>query len=266
MYKYIVFDLDETLGHFTELGIFYDSLSSMLKNNLNQNTFNNLCDIFPKVFRPGIFSILSYLIRKKSKEPNIKIVIYTNNQGPKSWTYMIKNYIEYKLKNNNIFDKIICAYKINNHQVEMCRTTHNKTVDDLMRCTNAPINSKFVFLDDQYHKEMINDMVSYINVKSYNYQISFKKMVDIFLNSNLGKHLLKQEKLCKKQFKINIINKLNKYNFHVIEKSKEEYKVDKVVTKKMMVHLQDFFESASNKSKTKKNKFYNLHNKTKKKF
>ena len=30
-YKYVVFDLDETLGYFTELGIFWDSLKSVLK-------------------------------------------------------------------------------------------------------------------------------------------------------------------------------------------------------------------------------------------
>ena len=32
-YKYVVFDLDETLGYFTELGIFWDSLKSVLKKN-----------------------------------------------------------------------------------------------------------------------------------------------------------------------------------------------------------------------------------------
>ena len=35
-YKYVVFDLDETLGYFTELGIFWDSLKSVLKKNLTQ--------------------------------------------------------------------------------------------------------------------------------------------------------------------------------------------------------------------------------------
>ena len=37
-HKYAVFDLDETLGYFTELGIFWDSLKTVLKKN-NTITF-----------------------------------------------------------------------------------------------------------------------------------------------------------------------------------------------------------------------------------
>ena len=46
VYKYVVFDLDETLGYFTELGIFWDSLKSVLKKNLNQIEFNKICDLY----------------------------------------------------------------------------------------------------------------------------------------------------------------------------------------------------------------------------
>ena len=38
-------------------------------------------------------------------------MIYTNNQGPKEWTQMIKHYIETRLE-YNLFDKIIGAFKI----------------------------------------------------------------------------------------------------------------------------------------------------------
>ena len=61
-YKYVVFDLDETLGYFTELGIFWDSLKSVLKN-LNQNEFNKFV-IYIKNFRPGIFSIITFLLKR----------------------------------------------------------------------------------------------------------------------------------------------------------------------------------------------------------
>ena len=42
----------------------------------------------------------------------LKVMIYTNNNGPKSWTYDIKHYIEKKL-NYKLFDKIITAWKVN---------------------------------------------------------------------------------------------------------------------------------------------------------
>ena len=89
MYKYAVFDLDETLGYFTQLGIFWDSLLIVCDKKLSQSVFNQLCDLFPRVFRPGIFSILSYLKHMKHNNHINKIIIYTNNQGPKKWTKMI---------------------------------------------------------------------------------------------------------------------------------------------------------------------------------
>ena len=38
-FKFAVFDLDETLGHFTELGIFWDSLKQVFKKKINTTTF-----------------------------------------------------------------------------------------------------------------------------------------------------------------------------------------------------------------------------------
>merc|ERR1712010_124574 len=125
--KFAVFDLDETLGHFTELGIFWDSLKQVFKKKLTQQHFNKLCGLFPEFFRPGIFSILSFLIHKKSQSKKVKLIIYTNNQAPKEWTLKIKTYIEYKLNQKHIFDQIICAFKVRGERIEMCRTTHSKT-------------------------------------------------------------------------------------------------------------------------------------------
>jgi len=258
MYKYAVFDLDETLGHFTELGIFWDSLSAILKSTkLTQKHFNDICTMFPNFFRPGIFTIMSYLVRIKSKNPNIKIVIYTNNQAPKKWTYMIKQYIEDRLNNKHIFDKIICAFKVNGKRIEMCRTTHNKTVKDLVRCTKAPKNSRFVFLDDQYHEKMKNEVVSYINVKPYNYHMSYTKMINHFVASDLGKQLLNLNNINHNDFKIIMMRELRRYNFSVVEKSDSELTIDKIVTKKMMIHLQNFFGKKPKHNKTKKRRNYN---------
>ena len=43
----------------------------------------------------------------------IKVIIYTNNIGPKSWVFNIKKYIENKIQ-GKLFDKIIPAWKVNN--------------------------------------------------------------------------------------------------------------------------------------------------------
>ena len=68
--KIVVFDLDETLGYFTELGIFYDCLKKYInsENNiikLSQTEFNDILDLFPEFVRPNIINILTYLKRKK---------------------------------------------------------------------------------------------------------------------------------------------------------------------------------------------------------
>ena len=65
--KIVVFDLDETLGYFVELGIFWDCLDYFLKeetiNEINtiiskQDYFNEILDLFPEFIRPNIVSIL----------------------------------------------------------------------------------------------------------------------------------------------------------------------------------------------------------------
>ena len=96
--KVVVFDLDETLGYFFELGIFWELLINYFSKNkinkieLSQDSFNELLNLFPEFLRPNIFSILNYLKYKKTKNECSHVMIYTNNQGPKQWvnTFMKK--------------------------------------------------------------------------------------------------------------------------------------------------------------------------------
>ena len=111
--KYIVvFDLDETLGHFTELGVFCDVIQNYNKNKLTFNEFYKIMELFPEFLRPNILQILSYLKTKKQRKECYKVIIYTNNQGPKEWAQFIRKYFETKL-NYKLFDQLIAAYKIN---------------------------------------------------------------------------------------------------------------------------------------------------------
>ena len=94
----VVFDLDETLGHFVQLGIFCDVLEEYYKRKLSSNEFYEVMDIFPEFIRPNILKILAYLKIKKQKGECNKVIIYTNNQGPKEWAQKIQKYFEKKNK------------------------------------------------------------------------------------------------------------------------------------------------------------------------
>ena len=165
-YKIVVFDLDETLGYFTEFGIFCDCLNYYFKNNeYSEKNFNELLNLFPEFLRPKILSILQYLKQKKKENKCYKIMIYTNNQGDKSWAINIKNYFDKEL-NYKLFDQIIAAFKVRGEQIEMGRTSHDKTINDFISCTKLPENIEICFIDDVYHSGMSDDKVYYINCKT----------------------------------------------------------------------------------------------------
>lgn len=240
--KIVVFDLDETLGYFVEFGIFWDSLSLYLSKYLNkeltQLDFEELLDLYPEFLRPNIINILTYLKNKKISKCCQKLMIYTNNQGPRKWCDHIMKYFESKLQ-FRLFDQIISAFKINGKQIEICRTTNNKTYTDFIRCTKLPSNAEICYLDDTYYPEMINDNVYYINIKPYTYDLDFNEIYKRFLNSNIGKSLIEQDKtdLFLKFMKKNI----KMYHFDVVEKNKDDYVIDGILSKRILHHLQDFF-------------------------
>lgn len=250
--KIVVFDLDETLGYFTELGIFWDCLKNYIKikNNdihLSQSDFNDILDLFPEFIRPNIINILTYLKNKKTSKFCHKIMIYTNNQGPKEWAHNIMSYFENKIK-YKLFDRIIAAFKVNGKHVEICRTTHDKTHNDFIKCTKLPLNAEICFLDDTIHSEMIKDNIYYINLKPYYYDLNFNEMIIKFKNSDCGKTLITNGH----DFEIIMNNEFKKYNYTCLEKNEKEYEIDKILGKQIMNHLHIFF-SKSIKNKTRKN-------------
>ena len=50
IHNYVIFDLDETLGHFPQLGIIVDTIEQMTGHSMTQTTFNQLCDLFIDLF------------------------------------------------------------------------------------------------------------------------------------------------------------------------------------------------------------------------
>ena len=56
------------------------------------------------------------------------------------------NSLNYQDERYKIFDKIIAAYKVRNKIVEKCRTTHQKTISDFLKCTKLSVNDKDYWL------------------------------------------------------------------------------------------------------------------------
>ena len=70
----IVFDLDETIGHFSQLYNFWNLLSIYLNKELEQKYFNNLIDLFPLFLRPNILSLMKNIKDKKTDDILEKLV------------------------------------------------------------------------------------------------------------------------------------------------------------------------------------------------
>ena len=263
--KIVVFDLDETLGYFMELGMFWDALKGYIKNEkqknkiiIDQELFNNVLNLYPEFLRPNIIGILNYLKKKKQNNHCDKLMIYTNNQGPVEWAKYIINYFNKKI-NYEIFDQIIAAFKVQGKRVELCRTTHMKTHSDLIKCTKLPEDTEICFLDDVFYPDMTNDKIYYINVKPYIYDLEFEEMITRCLNSGiLGSDVEPVS------FKTYIMNFIKKYHYTYVGKKHIDKNIDNILSKKILQHLHIFFKNKQHTynilNKTKRNK--SIHNKT----
>ena len=128
-----------------EISIFLHGLQLIIgRSRIPDKYIFKLLDIWPKFLRAGIMEIFEIIKAEKKNNKCVKAVIYTNNMGPRSWTLLIKRYIEKKLR-YKLFDKVITAYRpreLTNH-----RTTHSKTYSDLIKSTGYGKDAKFLFLD-----------------------------------------------------------------------------------------------------------------------
>lgn len=246
--KILVFDMDETLGHFVELSMFLDALNDFYNKKVENIHFFKILDLFPEFIRPNMVKILKYINNKRHRKHCNKIIIYTNNQGQKSWAELIASYFEYRVSVSNkhiskkLFDTIIAAYKIGGKQIEADRTTHDKTVPDLIRCSNIDENTKICFLDDQYHPLMEDKNVYYINCKPYVYNLSFEEMAERYFNK-FSEMVIIEKSIFVKQIK----TFMNMYKFTVVPKQLDDYNIDKFVSRDMFRHIRLFLSKSNNK-------------------
>ena len=279
--KVVVFDVDETLGHFGQFGLFFDTLSEFYNNpNILYTNFNELIDLYPEVFRPNIVRILDYIRKKKQSGSCSKVMIYTNNQGPAKWVPHIRGYLEKKLEDygnhtttltqhhKQFFDRIIGGFKIANIMVNSDqpeRTTADKTIDDFLRCSRLSSNVEICFLDDLTHPKMVNEKVYYIKLQSYHSYIPFEQFITRFLNSKLyEQHFAglstrvtksltapsssNNNQIQKQMTAIEMNNvlvkfiKLSKYDAKKEHIRVNPREIDEIISKYILFHLQQFFK------------------------
>jgi len=249
--RVIAFDLDETLGSFTDLEILWSALQHFTQEYTPIN-FNQLLDLYPEFLRYGIIHILEFLLQKKKMGHCKQIYIYTNNQCNPPWVDFISEYFTYKLnEKTNIFDKIIRAFKIGKERIDLDRTSHSKTYSDFIRCTLLPETTEICFIDNVEYTSMEKDRVYYIQPYSYYHHLSTHEIIQRFITSPI------------------IYNVKGGHNTQLIHQSIADYfiyrnhitngnsilsdlKRDILVSQKIMYHLKEFFYLTSKRKRTQK--------------
>ena len=199
--KYVIFDLDETLGHFHQLSTMDWVLKKFYNRELTKKEFFKIIDLFQNIIRPNILFILKYLKKIKSKK-NIKIVIYTNNTGKKMWVHRIKSYLEYKLK-GPLFDRVICGWKYDKVIMEPKRTSWNKSYKDVKNILHLRRNDTLMFIDDQTHPDMFHKNIHYVKIDPYVYKYDANYMLKKFISANNFKNTRIKKLLEISQFFVN---------------------------------------------------------------
>jgi len=177
--KAIVFDLDETIGQFSNLHELTNAFKNVLQRPLKQMEFDELLNLYPEFLRPGILTILEFLEYKKRQGSLHKVYLYTNNQCGKEWVDQIVAYINKKIgATKPLFDDVIYAFKIKNQIVDMRRTTNNKTHEDLIKCTMMKDDTtEICFIDDKKYMRMYGERVYYIQPRPYIHPLSKQDII-----------------------------------------------------------------------------------------
>lgn len=254
--KVIVFDLDETLGSFSDLYILWTGIKQVWPSC---PYFYDLLDTYPEFFRYGILIILEYLYYCKIKKICHKIFIYTNNQCSSTWVKLISDYlnkkvtINFKTKHLKLFDYSICAFKINNKTIEQCRSTHTKNIKDFLNCTQLSEQANICFIDDVHYPLMKNSKVYYICPRSYIHNLRTKEIISRFIKKSYwipdNLSLLKSDQYWRNWFQI--------HNHRSLPQGITDIMIDIQISQKIINHLNEFLNyqvKSSNVTNKKKRK------------
>ena len=252
----VVFDLDETLGHFSQLSRIWKTISGSLDISPSQlKVFYSLMDIFPEYSRPGIEDILRFIMAKKHERQCDLVMIYTNNNGPKDWAKTICQYYEKKIE-HDIFDRVIGAFMIGDRVIEPERTTNHKTYEDLLKCTQLSTDTKICFIDDRMHPLMRNDKVYLIKIKPYVRTLPYRTICARLKENMILLNLTKQKlsDICDVLLPLENANE----DIHEDENVSIEMEVDIIVGKQILNYLETFFKKHGRKYTRKAKRRGNL--------
>jgi hypothetical protein len=252
--KIIVFDFDETLGSFGDLYILWTGLQKIraFDKDTIQEEFNTIIELYPEFLRYGILHMLDYLYTKKKQGECDKLFIYTNNICNPPWVALVVEYLNKLLKTKDtLFDKIISAFKINNKIIEVSRTKKEKSHGDLIRCSLLPKSTEICFIDDTYHRDMLNEKVYYIQPYPYLHGLSMDTVIKRFIVSKYGIEFIEKSNMSSGNFYEYIHDW---FYFHSRNEAENIHKNDMniFVSQKMMYHIKEFFYLTNRKNTTRK--------------
>ena len=258
--KHFIFDVDETLGSFSDMyclwkGIQFISFKNNSKAIFDQTTFNKIMNMYPEFLRYGITTILEYLYHKKQKKQCGKVFVYTNNQCEPPWIEHILSYFETQFNMKDLFEKPICAFKINNKTMDTRRTSHEKSYGDFLKCTLLSKSAELCFIDDSFFPKMQTDQVFYIQPKPYYHSLDTNEIIHRFISSNINNEefsILSVELV--DWFKRNI-------SFNKSIKTRLDKEFDLEISRKLMYTIREFFYLILKKEKTRRNRSFKLQNK-----
>lgn len=248
--KVMVFDLDETIGSFSEFVLLLHSLEGLLgqENKNNQSLFNSLLDLYPSFLRYGILDVFRFLNKKKRSNECYRIYIYTNNKYSPEFPEKIQKYIDYKLNTSGFIDKIISAFKIGERIIEPSRTTNEKTHSDFIRCTMLPKHTEICFVDNTPYEDMKHNKIFYLQPKNYYHKMEWREIVDTFIESPLYANYLQDTRKVE----------MREYFYRL--KTTPTYtgggRIDDIaVYQKLACYVKEFFLLSTRREKTKKVKY-----------
>jgi hypothetical protein len=256
--KAIAFDLDETLGSFSD---FYSIWARLEPHMKTQPIFNEIMDLYPEFLRVGILSILRYIRGKQETGHCLPIYIYTNNQCEDvEWIYRLIDYLELRVRSPaTLFARPICAFKIGGKRIEPGRTTHEKTYGDFVRCSMLSTSHDLCFVDDVYYKKMKHKRVFYIQPPPYVHSVPYREVIRRFLESDIYKKLYTDRIQPTKQMRSDthfcsaLLGMSSTtppdYTDNVSEEQEE-----RKITSKIMYHIREFFLVRTKKNSTKRRK------------
>jgi len=245
--KHVVFDLDETLGSFSELYILYQCLNETADDTVLDASFmvKHLLSLYPEFLRCGITIILQLLYHKKKNRLCNGVHIYTNNQCiPDTWTYFILDFIEEHYSMPGLFGDVIRSFKIDGKIIDNRRTEQSKSIRDLLKCIIIPPHTEICYVDDAMHPKMKHRYLYYLQPPPYYHGLAKREIIERYLNNSVVTNHEISERMYKWY-------SAKGYVLDGPAKSPLELEIDIDVSKKLMYHIREFFLYKSKCAKTR---------------